>query len=135
MVVKLDDEGPDLLDSEILSAVAGMKKNKADGLDGIPAEFWKSLGKRATRELVELCRQMYRQGVWPEEFTKTVMIPLPKKVNATECSDYRTISLIPHVSKILLKILTQRIEGKAKAYISKTQFGFRKAWEQEKRLG
>ena len=47
MVVELDDKGPDLLDSEILSAVAGMKKNKAEGLDGIPAEFWKSLGEKS----------------------------------------------------------------------------------------
>ena len=135
MVVELDDKGPDLLNSEILSAVAGMKKNKAEGLDGIPAEFWKSLGKRATRELVELCQQMYRQGVWPEEFTKIVMIPIPKKVNATECSDYRTISLIPHASKILLKILTQRIEGNAKEYISKTQFGFRKGLGTREAIG
>jgi hypothetical protein len=112
-----------------------MKKNKVEGLDGITAEFWKSLGKRVTRELVELCQQMYRQGVWPEEFTKTVMIPLPKKVNATECSDYRTISLIPHASKILLKILTQRIAGKAKEYISKTQFGFRKGLGTREAIG
>ena len=54
------------------------------------------------------------------------MIPLPKKANATACSDFRTISLIPHVSKILLRIVMRRIEGKARDIISKTQFGFRK---------
>ena len=54
------------------------------------------------------------------------MIPLPKKQNATECSDHRTISLISHASKIMLKVLMRRIEGKADSYIEDTQFGFRK---------
>ena len=54
------------------------------------------------------------------------MIPIPKKLNAVDCSDFRTISLIPHVSKILLKVLTKRIEGRVGDYISRSQFGFRK---------
>ena len=69
---------------------------------------------------------MYKEGSWPEEFVKTIMIPIPKKVNATHCSDFRTISLIPHVSKIMLKILTKRIERRAEEYLSRSQFGFRK---------
>ena len=60
-------------------------------------------------------------------------LPLPKKVNAVECKDYRTISLIPHASKILLKIIMKRIEGKAINVIGKTQFGFRKGWVRGKR--
>jgi len=69
---------------------------------------------------------MYEQGKWPEDFVKSIMIPIPKKENATDCSDYSTISLIPHASKIMLRILTKRIENKASEYISKTQFGFRR---------
>ena len=73
-------------------------------------------------------------GTWPEDFTKVMMIPIPKKTNAVECADYRTISLISHASKILLKILTKRIENKAKILISDIQFGFRKGCEKERQL-
>ena len=69
---------------------------------------------------------MYEEGKWSDDFTRTVMIPLPKKNNAVQCSDFRTISLICHASKIRLKVLTQRIEAKAKHLLGRTQFGFRK---------
>ena len=69
---------------------------------------------------------MYDEGIWPEYFTRVVMIPLQKKPNAEECEDHRTISLIPHASKIMLKILTKRIESKAVGFIGKNQLGFRK---------
>ena len=120
-----DDKGPQLLAEEVRSAIQAMKKKKAEGIDGIPAELWKSLGEHGVKKLVQLCRKMYEQGKWPEDFVKSIMIPIPKKENATDCSDYRTISLIPHASKIMLRILTKRIENKASEYISKTQFGFR----------
>ena len=70
--------------------------------------------------LIDLCRKIYVTGIWPSDFTKAVVIPLPKKVNAVECNDYRTISLIPHASKIMLKIIMKRIEGKAINVIGKT---------------
>src|SRR6478609_7599 len=69
---------------------------------------------------------MYAKGIWPSDFTRVVMIPLQKKMNAVECSDHRTISLISHASKILPKILTNRIEAMAKDFIGRNQFGFRK---------
>src|SRR3989454_12593552 len=69
---------------------------------------------------------MYNTGTRPQDFTKVVMIPLQKKQNAVECADHRTISLISHASKIMLRILTNRIEAKAKDFIEKNQFGFRK---------
>src|SRR5580698_1937762 len=78
------------------------------------------------KELVEMCKKMYEEGVWPEDFTRVVMIPIQKKSNAIDCEDHRTISLISHASKILLKILTKRIEAKAKGFIGQNQFGFRK---------
>ena len=123
--IEIDNVGPELLKSEVMEAIKYMTNNKAEGVDGVPAEFLKSLGQEATEELIKLCRDIYEQGVWPMDFTKVIMIPLPKKANATACSDFRTISLIPHVSKILLRILMRRIEGKARDIISKTQFGFR----------
>ena len=68
-------------------------------------------------------------------FTRAVMIPLPKKVNAVECKDYRTLSLIPHASKIMLKLIMKRIEGKAINVIGKTQFGFRKGMGTREAIG
>jgi hypothetical protein len=124
--VENDDKGPALLESEIMAAIQEMRKNKAEGVDGIPSEFWKVLGEKGMAELVGLCRDMYEQGRWPKDFTRVVMIPLQKKKNAVECEDHRTISLISHASKIMLKILTKRIEAKAKDFIGRNQFGFRK---------
>jgi hypothetical protein len=125
-IVPEDCKGPPLLTSEIIEAIKDMKKNKAVGVDDIPAEFLKALGEEGTKELVEMCKEMYDEGIWPEDFTRVVMIPLQKKPNAEECEDHRTISLIPHASKIMLKILTKRIESKAVGFIGKNQFGFRK---------
>ena len=68
---------------------------------------------------------MYVKGIWPSDFTTVVIIPLQKNMNAVECSDHRT-SLISHASKILLKILTNRIETEARDFIGRNQFGFRK---------
>ena len=125
-LVEIDNVGPAILESEIIEAINRMKINKAEGIDGIPAEFWKVLEEKGMRELVNLCHTIYNNGKWPDEFSKTIVVPLPKKENAVKCSDFRTISLIPHVSKIMLRVLTQRINGKAESYLSDSQFGFRK---------
>src|SRR6476469_7785669 len=101
----------------------------------VPAEFWKVLGEKGTKELVELCKEMYVKGIWPSDFTRVVMIPLQKKMNAVECSDHRAISLISHASKILLKILTNRIEAKAGDFIGRNQFGFRKGFGTRDAIG
>ena len=69
---------------------------------------------------------MYEEGVWPEDFTRSVMVPLPKVNNAVVCGDYRTISLLCHASKIMLRILTKRVEAKTRDFISRNQFGFKK---------
>src|SRR6478609_56263 len=99
-----DSKGPVILDSEVTNAIEALKVGKAIGSDGMPAEFWKVLGEKGTKELVELCKEMYVKGIWPSDFTKVVMIPLQKKINAVDCSDHRTISLISHALKILLNI-------------------------------
>src|SRR6476469_11058990 len=108
------------------ASIEALKVGKAIGPDGMLAEFWKVLGTKGTKELVELCKEMYVKSIWPSDFTRVVMIPLQKKINAVECSNHRTISLISHASKILIKILTNRIEAKAKDFIGRNQFGFRK---------
>src|SRR6476661_608198 len=91
-----DSKGPVILDSEVTNAIEALKLGKAIGPAGIPDEFWKVLGAKGTKELVELCKEMYAKGIWPSDFTRVVMIPLQKKMNAVECSDHRTIGLISH---------------------------------------
>ena len=108
--VDSDALGPDPLESEITAAIQEMKINKAEGIDGIPGEFWKNLGQEGMKVLIDLCRKIYATGIWPPDFTKAVMINLPKKANAVECKDYRTISLIPHASKIMLKLITKELK-------------------------
>ena len=73
-----------------------------------------------------MCKDIYKRGIWPADFTKSIMILLKKKMNAVACENHRTISVISHASKIILKILTKRIEAKAKDFINKNQFSFRK---------
>ena len=85
-----------VLESEITLAIKEMKSNKAVGVDNIPAEFWKVLREKGLKELTELCQEMYEKCVWPEDFTRIVMILTEKKVNAVECEDHRTISLTSH---------------------------------------
>ncbi len=121
-----DERGPEVLRSEILLAISEMKEGKAVGVDEIPSEMLKNLGENAINELCGVCQSMYEEGKWPDDFTRIAMIPLPKKNNATKCSDYRTISLICHASKIMLKVLTKRIEARAKHLLGRNQFGFRK---------
>ena len=119
-----DSKDPVILHSEVTNAIKALKVGKAIGPDGIPTEFLKVLGAKGTmqrkvRKLVELCKEMYVKGIWPSDFTGVVMIPLLKKMNAVECSDYQTISLISHASMILLKILSNRIEAnKSKGFYS-----------------
>src|SRR6266516_1224308 len=86
----------------------------------------KNLGENAIKELCRICQSMLEEGKWSDDFIRTATIPLPKKNNATKCSDYRTISLICHASKIMSKVLTKRIEAKTKHLLGRNQFGFRK---------
>ena len=133
--IEQDKRGPSLLNDEIHAAIKEMKNGKAVGIDDIPAEFLKMLDEGAMKKMCELCARIYETGIWPGDFTKVVMIPIPKKANAVECADYRTISLISHASKILLKILTKRIESKADMILSNNQFGFRKGCGTREAIG
>ena len=134
-MVAEDDKGPEILLSEIDEAIKHMKNKKAEGVDKIPAEFLKALDGRARKELVDLCTRMYEDGEWPEDFRKSIVIPIKKKRNAIECQDFRTISLISHAAKIMLRILTRRLEGKANEYIGRNQFGFRRGCGTREAIG
>ena len=88
--VEDDNKGSGILREEIRKAIRSMKNWKAVSVDAIPAEFLKILGQKAYSQLEELCMQIYMEGIWPDDFTQVVMIPIEKKHNATECSDHRT---------------------------------------------
>ncbi len=130
-----DERGPAVLKSKILLAISELKEEKAVGVDEIPAEMLKRLGEKALQEVYDICQDMYEVGKWPDDFTRAAMIPLPKKNNAVKCSDFRTISLICHASKIMLRVLTKRIEAKTKQLLGRNQFGFRKGFGTRDAIG
>ena len=84
--------------------------NKASGGDRIPAELFQILKEDAVKVLHSIYQQIWKTQQWPQEWKRSVFIPIPKKGNAKECSNYRTISLISHASKVMLKILQARLQ-------------------------
>ena len=84
--------------------------NKASGCDGIPVELFQILKDDAVKVLLSTYRQIWKTRQWPQDWKRSVFIPIPKKGNAKECSNYCTIALIPHTSKLMLKILQARIQ-------------------------
>ena len=96
-----DNKGPYLQESEILQTIKDMKDGKAAGCDKITAELIKNSGTTTTKELAQIYQQNYNEGVLPKDFLNTVMIFIEKKIGATDCSDFRTISLICHASKFV----------------------------------
>ena len=118
-----------MLTEEILLALKEIKKNnKAEGHDNMPVEMLRCLDGKATTELIDVCKTIYTTGIWPTDFVQSIMLPLEKKPNATKCEDFRTITIISHAAKILLKVLQKRIKAKVDAvrFLSDAQFGFRK---------
>src|SRR6218665_669811 len=109
-------------------AIGEIKNNKAEGIDNIPIEMLKTFSEKAMKELVKLCKEIYNTGVWAEDFLQTVMVPLKKKPNAMTSEDHRTISLLTHASKNMLRVLTKRLQSRAKRdnCIGEDQYGFRK---------
>jgi len=107
-------------------STSNLKNGKAEGWDGIPKERIQVLGENDRSAITQLCRSMYKEGKWLDDFLKGVMIPTEKKKYTIKCEEYRKISLISHVSKVMLKILMKRLLAKAEPYINEDQFGFRK---------
>ena len=79
--------------------------NKAGGGDGIPVELFQILKDDAMKVLHSICQQIWKTQQWPQDWKRSVFIPVPKKGNAKECSDYHTVALILHASKVMFKIL------------------------------
>ena len=100
--------------------------NKASVGDGIPVELFQILKDDAVKVLHPICQQIWKTQQWPQDWKRSVFIPIPKKGNAKECSNYRTIALIAHASKVMLKILQDRIQEYVNSELLDVQAGFRK---------
>ena len=100
--------------------------NKASGGDGILIELFQILKDDAVNVLYSICQQIWKTQQWPQDWKRSVFIPTPKKVNAKECSNYHTIALISHTSKVMLKILQARLQQYLNCELPDVQAGFRK---------
>ena len=100
--------------------------NKASGGNGIPVELFQILKDDAVKVLHSICQQIWKTQQWSQDWKKSVFIPIPKKGKAKECSNYRTIALISHASKVMLKILQARLQQYVNRELEDVQAGFRK---------
>ena len=106
----------------------GLRKHhyKASGGDGIPVELFQILEDDAVKVLHSICQQIWKTQQWPQNWERSIFIPIPKKGNAKECSNYHTIALISHASTVMLKILQARLHQYMNGELPDVQAGFRK---------
>ena len=114
------------LECEVKWVLGSIAINKASGRDGIPIELFQILKDDAVKVLHSLCQQIWKTQQWPQDWKRSVFIPIPKKGNAKECSNYHTIALISHASKVMLKILQVRLQQYMNHELPDVQAGFRK---------
>ena len=99
---------PDILECEVKWALGSITTNKASGGDGISAELFQILKDDAVKVLHSICQQIWKTQQWPQDWKKSVFIPIPKKGNVKECSIYCTVALISHTSKVMLKVFSSQ---------------------------
>ena len=119
-----NQNGCTIMKSEIENVIKEMKCGKASGNDDIATEMIKALDDEGIKKIKELCNLVYDTGYLPPDMSSSIFLKLPKKAKATECSDYRTLSLMSHILKILLKVILKRNKHKIESVISETQSGF-----------
>ena len=107
-------------------ALESITMNKASGGDGIPVEIFQILKEDAVKVLHSICQQIWKTQQWPQNWKRSLFIPIPKKGNAKECSNYCTTALISHTSKVMLKILQARLQHYVNRELPDVQAGFRK---------
>ena len=100
--------------------------NKASGGDGIPGELFQMLKDDVVKVLYSICQQTWKTQQWPQDWKRSVFIPIPKRGNAKECSNYHTIALISHTGKVMLKIFQARFQQYMNRKLPDVQAGFRK---------
>ena len=114
-----------ILREEVEAAVKSLKLGKSSGVDNIPAELLQAGGETMIDVLLNICNKIWQTGEWPTPWTQSLIITLPKKGNLLQCQNYRTISLISHASKVMLKILLNKLTPQAETIIAEEQAGFR----------
>ena len=117
---------PDILDCEIKWALESIIMSKASGGDGIPVQLFQIMKDDAVKVLHSICQQILKTQQWPLNWKRSVFFPIPEKGKVKECSNYRTIALISHASKVMLKILQARLQQYVNREIPDVQAGFRK---------
>ena len=123
MIIHLE---PDILECEVKWALESITMNKASGGDGIPVELFQILKDDAVKVLRSICQQIWKTQQWSQDWKRSVFIPIPKKGNVKECSNYHKIALISHASKVMLKILQARLQQYVNRELPDVQAGFRK---------
>ena len=122
----INDLEPDIQECEVKWALESITMNKTRGGDGIPVELFQILKDDAVKVLHPICQQIWNTQQWPQDWKRSVFIPIPYKGNAKECSNYRTIALISHASKVMLKILQARLQQYVNHELPDVQAGFKK---------
>ena len=117
---------PEILECEVIWALGSITMNKASRGDGIPVELFQILNDDAVKVLYSIRQQIWKTQQWPQDWKRSVFIPIPKKGNAKECSNYCTIALISHANKVMLKILQARLQQYVNHELPDVQAGFRK---------
>ena len=117
---------PDILECEVKWALGSITMNKDSGGNGIPDDLFQILKGDAVKVLHSICQQIWKTQQWPQDWKRSVFIPIPKKGNAKECSNNHTIAVISHASKVTLKILQARLQQYVKRELPDIQAGFRK---------
>ena len=117
---------PDILECEVKWALGSIAMNKASGGDGIQVELFQILKNDSVKVLHSIYQNIWKIQQWPQDWKRAVCSPVPKKGNAKECSNYCTIALISHTSKVMLKILQARLQQYLNYELPDVQAGFRK---------
>jgi len=117
---------PDILECKVKRALGSITMNKASRGDGIPVELFQILKDDAVKVLYSICQQIWKTQPWSQDWKRSVFIPVPKKGNAKECSNYCTIALIPHTSKVMFKILQAKLQLYVNHELPDVQARFRK---------
>ena len=116
---------PDILECEVKWALESITMNKTSGGDEIPVELFQILKDDGVKVLHSICQQGWKTQQWPQEWKRSVFIPIPKKGNPKECSNYLTIAVISHASEVMLKILQARLQKYMNHELPDVQAGFR----------
>ena len=125
---------PDILKYEVKWVLGGMTMNQVSGGNGIPVELFQIQKDDAVKVLNSVCQQIWKTQQWPQDWKRSVFIPIPKKGSAKQCSNYLTIELISHASKVMLKILQARLQQYVNQELQINKLDLEKAEEAEIKL-